>query len=297
MTHGSVRRAGKMHDGDPGACPEPPSLEGDQRARTLSAWGPFGPWVISNSTREPSLRDLKPVPAIAVWWTKTSAPPPSCAMKPKPLSSLNHLTVPCAISLTFGKSGAGRPAQRHAEDIHTAPDVQRQPKTKIAEMSHDHRRARGNAEHFLQHGQPSSARVVGHHRRAGTVTHAAQAAGRLLVPRHVGRATERESDTHPGVGGRICAVMRLTCAGYGPQGGGWVVVAALFSRSPRSCPVLRLGGWVKGRGSARGATPQAPLWRPPREQIIGGLPSGTGEQRGTVNGSGLMTSWGVGLEM
>jgi hypothetical protein len=28
-------------------------------------------------------------------------------MKPKPLSSLNHLTVPCAISLTFGQSGAG----------------------------------------------------------------------------------------------------------------------------------------------------------------------------------------------
>ena len=31
---------------------------------------------------------------IAEKWTKTSSPPPSCAMKPKPFSALNHLTVP-----------------------------------------------------------------------------------------------------------------------------------------------------------------------------------------------------------
>ena len=49
---------------------------------------------------------------------------------------------------------------------------------------------------------------------------------------------------------------------------------------PRSCPALRLGGWVKGRGSARGATPQAPLRRPPGEQIIGGLPRGRGAEPG-----------------
>src|SRR5918994_2807250 len=30
-------------------------------------------------------------------WTKTSAPPPSWAMKPKPFSPLNHFTVPCAM--------------------------------------------------------------------------------------------------------------------------------------------------------------------------------------------------------
>jgi hypothetical protein len=28
-----------------------------QRARTLSAWGPFGPCVVSNSTRWPSSRE------------------------------------------------------------------------------------------------------------------------------------------------------------------------------------------------------------------------------------------------
>src|SRR4051794_17569098 len=30
-------------------------------------------------------------------WTNTSAPPPSTGMKPKPLSALNHFTVPCAM--------------------------------------------------------------------------------------------------------------------------------------------------------------------------------------------------------
>src|SRR3954454_15842427 len=30
-------------------------------------------------------------------WTNTSAPPPSTVMKPKPLSALNHFTVPCAM--------------------------------------------------------------------------------------------------------------------------------------------------------------------------------------------------------
>src|SRR5579871_144992 len=38
--------------------------------------------------------------SIAEWWTKTSAVPSSGAMKPKPLSALNHFTVPCAICLS-----------------------------------------------------------------------------------------------------------------------------------------------------------------------------------------------------
>src|ERR1700677_1850068 len=33
---------------------------------------------------------------MAVWCTKTSAPPSGCKMKPKPFSALNHLTVPDA---------------------------------------------------------------------------------------------------------------------------------------------------------------------------------------------------------
>src|SRR5215216_3460650 len=34
---------------------------------------------------------------MALWWTKRSLPPSSGVMKPKPLSSLNHLTVPVAM--------------------------------------------------------------------------------------------------------------------------------------------------------------------------------------------------------
>ena len=34
---------------------------------------------------------------MAVWWQKTSSPPSSCVMKPKPFASLNHFTVPVAI--------------------------------------------------------------------------------------------------------------------------------------------------------------------------------------------------------
>src|SRR2546422_10396029 len=34
------------------------------------------------------------------WWTKRSFPPSSGVMKPYPLSSLNHLTIPVANALT-----------------------------------------------------------------------------------------------------------------------------------------------------------------------------------------------------
>jgi hypothetical protein len=49
---------------------------------------------MSNVTRSPSCSSLKPPPLIAEKWAKTSGPPPSCSMKPKPFSALNHLTVP-----------------------------------------------------------------------------------------------------------------------------------------------------------------------------------------------------------
>ena len=51
--------------------------------------------MISNSTASPSANDLKPSPEIAEKWTKTSSPP-SCSIKPNPLASLNHFTVPSA---------------------------------------------------------------------------------------------------------------------------------------------------------------------------------------------------------
>ena len=48
---------------------------------------------------------------MAVWWQKTSSPPPSWVMKPKPFASLNHFTVPVAncvslCSLTAAESAA-----------------------------------------------------------------------------------------------------------------------------------------------------------------------------------------------
>src|SRR3954452_23222181 len=38
---------------------------------------------------------------MALWWTKRSLPPSSGVMKPKPFSSLNHLTVPVAMMWVF----------------------------------------------------------------------------------------------------------------------------------------------------------------------------------------------------
>src|SRR3954447_12284254 len=40
--------------------------------------------------------------------TKTSGPSPSCSMKPKPFSALNHLTVPCAMPYSFCDERRGR---------------------------------------------------------------------------------------------------------------------------------------------------------------------------------------------
>jgi hypothetical protein len=49
---------------------------------TLGACGPFAPASTSYVTFAPSVSDLKPLPSIALKWTKTSSPPSSCAMKP-----------------------------------------------------------------------------------------------------------------------------------------------------------------------------------------------------------------------
>src|SRR5690606_38129753 len=62
-------------------------------ACTSSACRPFWPCTTLKETFWPSCRDLKPVPWIERKWTKTSGPL-SGVMKPKPLASLNHLTVP-----------------------------------------------------------------------------------------------------------------------------------------------------------------------------------------------------------
>src|SRR5450432_920027 len=63
----------------------------------LDACLPLGPVVTSNETFWPSLSDLNPGILIAEKWANRSSPPPSGVIKPKPLASLNHFTVPVAI--------------------------------------------------------------------------------------------------------------------------------------------------------------------------------------------------------
>src|SRR5438132_13473991 len=63
----------------------------------LEACFPLGPVVTSNETFWPSFSDLKPGMLIAEKCANRSSPPPSGVMKPKPLASLNHFTVPVAI--------------------------------------------------------------------------------------------------------------------------------------------------------------------------------------------------------
>src|SRR6185312_1080338 len=70
-------------------------------ARICVACLPLGPSFTSNSTFWFSLRVLKPEPWISEKWAKWSSPPPSGLMKPKPLESLNHFTVPVLIAFPF----------------------------------------------------------------------------------------------------------------------------------------------------------------------------------------------------
>src|SRR5207253_8381367 len=63
----------------------------------LEACFPLGPVVTSNETFWPSFSDLNPGMLIAEKCANKSSPPPSDVMKPKPLASLNHFTVPVAM--------------------------------------------------------------------------------------------------------------------------------------------------------------------------------------------------------
>src|SRR6185436_9408267 len=64
----------------------------------LLACLPFGPVVTSNETFWPSFSVLNPGMLIAEKCANRSSPPPSGVMNPKPFASLNHFTVPVAIS-------------------------------------------------------------------------------------------------------------------------------------------------------------------------------------------------------
>jgi len=69
------------------------------RGITREAFGPLEPCTTLNSTRCPRSRVRGPSASIAEEWTKTS-PPVSLLMKPYPLESSNHLTIPNSRSVT-----------------------------------------------------------------------------------------------------------------------------------------------------------------------------------------------------
>src|SRR6185503_17734392 len=64
----------------------------------LACFLPLLPAVISKLTFCPSFSVLNPGMLIAEKCAKRSSPPPSGVMNPKPFASLNHFTVPVAIS-------------------------------------------------------------------------------------------------------------------------------------------------------------------------------------------------------
>src|SRR5918997_2773053 len=64
---------------------------------TFVACGPLPDSPSSYSTLAPSASVRKPSPEIPEKCTNASFPPSSGVMKPKPFSSLNHLTTPVAI--------------------------------------------------------------------------------------------------------------------------------------------------------------------------------------------------------
>src|SRR5262245_4484087 len=90
------------------------AIESPQRNQTglmLTAAGLFlrGSFSTSKLTAWPSRRPLRPERSTALTCTKTSGPPPSGAMNPKPFAMLNHFTVPVAITSlleTHAKAGA-----------------------------------------------------------------------------------------------------------------------------------------------------------------------------------------------
>jgi hypothetical protein len=89
-----------------------PHIQNDQSiALMATAWSPLGPAVTSKETFWPSLRDLNPSPLMDEKWAKRSLLPSSGVIKPKPLASLNHLTVPVAMYLFFLKKLIGQNAR------------------------------------------------------------------------------------------------------------------------------------------------------------------------------------------
>src|SRR5262249_61873081 len=93
----------------------------DRTARRLSAEDlpVFRSATTSNATFCPSLSPCIPARSTALMCTKTSLPPSSGWMKPKPFWTLNHFTVPCVISSSFSYvcSQAARQRSRFVRDL------------------------------------------------------------------------------------------------------------------------------------------------------------------------------------
>src|SRR5439155_15045088 len=106
---GRAKRKPGMAPGFDGCCLP---RAGDQAAWMLLACLPFGPVVTSNETFWPSLSVLNPGILIAEKCANRSSPPPSGVMNPNPLASLNHFTVPVAISVIPHEQNRNRDASR-----------------------------------------------------------------------------------------------------------------------------------------------------------------------------------------
>src|SRR5438105_15038847 len=79
---------------------------------------PFWPCVTSDETFWPSFSDLNPLIWIELWWAKRSLPPSSGVMNPKPFASLNHFTLPVAMSIPIleSKKPRGCPSPAYGHD-------------------------------------------------------------------------------------------------------------------------------------------------------------------------------------
>ncbi|KGS01778.1 hypothetical protein X962_5070 [Burkholderia pseudomallei MSHR7343] len=88
----------------------------------LAAWRPFGPRFVSKLTFWFSASVLYPSLRISEKCANRSSPPESGVMKPKPLVSLNHLTVPVSIRIPKKKLKMILPYCRHEESIKEGED-------------------------------------------------------------------------------------------------------------------------------------------------------------------------------
>src|SRR6476469_1208356 len=78
-------------------------------------------------------------------WQKTSGPPPSCSMKPKPFSALNHFTVPWVISFSFraeGVPGGGPPVRDRRTDRRNREERQAGTTADVQEREQKQQRSR-----------------------------------------------------------------------------------------------------------------------------------------------------------